>query len=152
MDLLAVAVADDGAVYICNSSPNSSGGRNGDTNKMFRLYRWADSGSNTLPALVFLGDPSGQSSAVNERWGDAMTVQGSGTNTLVFLNSQDGTYGAVLSPTNSAMTWFTNAWFFDSSGAGSLGRSVQFGPTNTVYEKRKGVAFELFGLQLHQSD
>jgi hypothetical protein len=45
-------------------------------------------------------------------------------------------YGAVLRPTNSTLAGFTNFWFFDSAGSGVIGRSVQFGPTNTVYEKR----------------
>ena len=39
------------------------------------------------------------------------------------------------------MTQFTNYWFADAAGAGTIGRSVQFGTaTNTVFEKRKGSA------------
>jgi hypothetical protein len=43
-----------------------------------------------------------------------------------------------LRPTNSTLTGFTNFPVIDVAGAGSIGRSIQFGPTNTVFEKRKG--------------
>ena len=138
IDLLAAAVADDGALYICNESPNASGGSTGDTTKMFRLYRWANSGPSTTPVSVFQGDPSGQPVGVNERWGDVMAARGSGTNTELLLNSYSGHYGAVLKPAGSSMTQFTNYWFSDSGGSGSIGRSVQFGSGNTAFEKRKG--------------
>jgi hypothetical protein len=138
IDLLAAAVADDGAVYICNETPNASGGASGETTKMLHVYRWANSGPNTTPIVVYRGDPSGVPPGTNERWGDVMTVRGSGTNTELFLNSKDGLYGAVLRPTNSAMAYFTNYWSYGSAGDGSIGRSVQFGATNTVLEKRKG--------------
>ena len=141
IDLLAAVVADDGAVYICNETPNASGGASGDTTKMFRLYRWANSGPNTTPVSVFQGDPSGQPVGVNERWGDVMAARGSGTNTELFLNSYSGRYGAVLKPADSSMTRFTNYWFNDSAGSGTIGRSVQFGSGSTVFEKRKGTNF-----------
>ncbi len=67
-----------------------------------------------------------------------MTVRGAGTNTEILVNSQSGTYGAVLKPTDASLNSFTNFFFNDSGGGGSIGRSVQFGPTNSVYEKRKG--------------
>jgi hypothetical protein len=35
------------------------------------------------------------------------------------------------------MTHFTSYFFNDSGGAGYIGRSIQSGPTNTVFEKRK---------------
>jgi hypothetical protein len=69
-----------------------------------------------------------------------MTVRGSGLGTEVFLNSFDGTYGAILKPTDATLNTFTNFPFGDVSGGGSIGRSVQFGSTNLVFEKRKGSA------------
>jgi hypothetical protein len=105
---------------------------------MFHIYRWTNTAASTPPVLVFQGDPSAQPPGVNERWGDVLTVRGSGTNTEIFVNSQSGTYGAVLKPTDASLNNFTNLWFLESSGGGSIGRSIQFGPTNTVYEKRKG--------------
>ena len=138
LDLCAVAVADDGAVYICSETPNASGGGFADTTKMLHVFRWADSGPNTTNMLVYEGDPSGQPSSVDLRWGDVMAARGSGTNTQLILNSYDGAYAAVLVPTDGTMTQFTNFWFADTSGGGSIGRSIQFGVTNSVFEKRKG--------------
>src|SRR5205085_4845874 len=88
--------------------------------------------------VVFEGDPSTQLPGINLRWGDVLTARGSGLNTELFLNSFDGTFGAILKPKDATLASFTNFWFFDSGGGGSIGRSVQFGATNTVFEKRKG--------------
>lgn len=138
IDLVGAAAADDGSIYIGNESPNASGGTAVDTTKMFHVYRWANTDPSTAPVVVFQGDPSMQPPGINERWGDVLTVRGSGTNTEIFVNSQSGTYGAVMKPTDATLNNFTNYWFLESSGGGSIGRSVQFGPTNTVFEKRKG--------------
>jgi hypothetical protein len=140
IDLVGAAAADDGSIYICSESPNASGGSVGDTTKMFHLFRWSNSAASTLPTLVYEGDPSSQIVGVNLRWGDVLACRGAGANTELILNSQDGVYGALLRPTDATLTTFTNFGFFDSAGGGSIGRSIQFGPTNTVYEKRKGVS------------
>lgn len=141
VDLTCAAVADDGAVYICNLSPNASGGASFDPTKMFRVYRWADSGATTAPTNVFAGDPAGQTS--NYRWGDAMSVHGSGTNTQILLDANQGTFGAVLIPTDDTLTSFTNYWWAGGPGAGSIGRSLQFYTNNSILEKRKGAALKL---------
>ena len=141
-DLDAVAVADDGAVYICNLTPNASGGSGFDPTKMFRLYRWADSGSNTAPVCVFVGDPAGQTA--NYRWGDAMAVRGSGTNTQVLLDSNDGSLGAMLVPTDSTLLSFTNLWW-SILPVNGIGRSLQFGTNNSTYGKRYGTPLRLSG-------
>jgi hypothetical protein len=138
IDLVGAAAAEDGSLYICNESPNASGGAAIDATKMFHVYRWANTAPTTQPVMVFQGDPSAQPPGINERWGDVLTVRGGGTNTEIFVNSQSGTYGAVLKPLDASLNNFTNYWFIDASGGGSIGRSIQFGPTNTVLEKRKG--------------
>ena len=140
IDLLGAAAADDGAIYICSESPNASGGGAGDSTKMFRVYRWANTDPSTAPVNVFTGDPSSQAAGLNFRWGDVLTARGSGTNTELFLNSLDGSYGAVLKPTDGTLNTFANYWFTDAAGGGSMGRSVQFGTNSTVFEKRKGAA------------
>jgi hypothetical protein len=140
IDLVGAAASDDGSIYICNQSPNASGGASLDPSKMFRLYRWSNSAPSTLPITVFFGDPSGQGAGNPLRWGDVLTCRGSGTNTEIFLNSFDGSYGAVLKPTDANLTNFVSYFFSDVGGGGSIGRSVQFGPGSTVYEKRKGTA------------
>lgn len=140
IDLLAVAVADDGAIYISNESPNASGGQSGDETKLLHIYRWSNSSPTTVPTVVYEGDPSGAPAGINNRWGDVLVARGSGTNTELALNSVDGAYGAVLKPTDATLATFTNYWFFDSSGGGSIGRSIQFGTNNTILEKRKSTA------------
>src|ERR1043165_7809263 len=105
---------------------------------MMRVYRWANTDPSTVPVQVFAGDPASQSAGLNFRWGDVLTARGSGTNTELFLNSFDGTLGAVLKPTDATLNTFTNYWFTDVAGGGSSGRSVEVGTSNTVFEKRKG--------------
>ena len=140
IDLLAVAVADDGAIYISSESPNASGGQSDDSTKLLHIYRWADSAPTTVPTIIYQGDPSGAPAGINNRWGDVLTARGSGTNTELALNSVDGAYGTVLKPIDATFAAFTNYWFFDSSGGGSIGRSIQFGSNNIILEKRKGAA------------
>lgn len=138
IDLVAVGVAEDGAIYICSETPNASGGQFADPSKMLHVYRWANSASNTIPTLIYQGDPSGQPAGINQRVGDVMSVRGAGTNTQLILNTFDGAFGGILKPIDSSMSAFTNFWFTDSGGGGSIGRSIQFGTNETVFEKRKG--------------
>jgi hypothetical protein len=140
IDLVGAAATDDGNIYVCNESPNASGGSAQDPSKMFHVYRWTNSGPSTTPVMVYQGDPSFQPAGINERWGDSMTVRGTGMNTEIYLNTQSGSFGAVLKPVDASLNSFTNYWFNGSGGGGSIGRSIQFGPTNSVYEKRKGTA------------
>jgi hypothetical protein len=143
IDLVGAAASDDGNIYICNTSPNASGGQNVDLTKMWHLYRWTNSDSATPAVPVFVGDPASLSAGNNERWGDSMCARGSGTNTEIFLNSQSGAYGAVLKPIDASLNSFTNYWFLDSASGGSIGRSVQFATGSQVYEKRKGSSLVL---------
>jgi hypothetical protein len=140
IDLVGAAFGDDGALYVASESPNASGGTSADTNKMLQVYRWTNIVSTTRPVSVYHGDPANQSPGINLRWGDVITARGVGTGTELFLNSFDGTYGALLRPTDATLNTFTNFFFNDSGGGGSIGRSVQFGTGNTLYEKRKGSA------------
>jgi hypothetical protein len=56
------------------------------------------------------------------------------------MNSWEGNYGAILHPTDGTLNTFTNGFFNDIAGGGTIGRTVQFGPGNTVFEKRRGNA------------
>ena len=139
--LVAIDVADDGAVYACNASPNASGGTSApNTNKLFRVYRWANSESNTLPVQIFEGDPAAQTS--NFRWGDALDARGSGPNTQILLDNQNSTarFMAILQPTDSTMSVFASVSFFQDTttqfGA-SIGRSLEFGSGDIIWQKRR---------------
>lgn len=150
--LVGIGVADDGAIYACNESPDACGcGPNGTADSLFRVYRWADGDSNTLPVQIFVGDPASATSPV--RWGDTLTVRGSGTNTEILLDSQLGNYAAVLKPADASMTTFTNAFMVvpsqNAAGFGStIGRSLQFGGANTLWQKRMGTPLRLSSYNL----
>src|SRR5205807_374977 len=137
--LVAISVADDGAIYACNESPNAGGGATFATNKLFRVYRWANSDSNTLPAEIFNGDPAAQSS--NFRWGDVLSARGSGLNTQLLLDNQNSTarYMAILRPSDASMTSFPSQFYFQDTTlipGTTIGRSLQFGVGNTIWQKR----------------
>jgi hypothetical protein len=150
--LVGIGVADDGAIYACNEVPDACGcGPNGTPDSLFRVYRWADGDTNTLPVQIFVGDPAGATSPV--RWGDTLTVRGSGLNTEILLDSQLGNYAAVLKPADPSMSTFTNAFMVVPSQSApsfgsTIGRSLQFGSTNTLWQKRMGTPLRLSSYDL----
>jgi hypothetical protein len=144
--LNCVAAADDGAIYACSTSTGTA-----TTNaNSFRIYRWANSDPNTTPVLVRSGDPVGTN---NVRWGDALCVRGSGTNTMLATDGGNngggaGTNAAVFAPTDDTLNTFTSLSngflrLYNNGLGASIGRSIQFGPTNTILQKRKAVGLEL---------
>lgn len=140
--LSMIGVADDGAIY----AGNVSMANNTTTNAEFHLYRWADSSSNTVPVLVYSGEPANAGLTTSLRWGDVMHVRGSGINTEVILDNQRGSTlsaAVVFSPTDGTMTTFTNQPFIHNYGTMAIGRSIQFGATNTVWQKGFGNSLKL---------
>jgi gamma-glutamyltranspeptidase len=144
--LVGIAVADDGAIYACNMAPDASGVAGTDPTSLFRMYRWANGGGNTIPTLIFSGDPTGTTSPL--RWGDNLTVRGTGTNTqilvdMTYFGATAGTNGfaAVLSPSNAFMTNFVARWFTTTNFATTVGRSLEFeGTNNAIWQKAAGAA------------
>ena len=127
--LLMMCAADDGALYAANMS-NSGGGV-----AVFKVYRWANSASSTVPVLVYSGEPAGRTDSV--RWGDSMHIRGTGTNTQIIIDAYGTNLCAMLSPTNGNMnTWASVAATQEYYGV-SIGRSLQFGSGNTIWQKRK---------------
>ncbi|EEF60399.1 immunoglobulin domain-containing protein [Pedosphaera parvula] len=151
LGLDAIGVADDGAIYACNETPNAYGGSPADPAKVFRLYRWANGDSNTVPVQIFMGDPASQSSTF--RWGDVMSVRGSGINTQIILDNNDAAqrYVAVLTPTDSTMTNWTAQYFLQPTVGTPIGRSLEFGPGSTFYQKRKGFGLVQSSFDLTQA-
>ncbi|MBI2946816.1 MAG: immunoglobulin domain-containing protein [Verrucomicrobia bacterium] len=139
-----IDVADDGAIYASNMTADACGCANPDG--IFRVYRWANSNPNTVPVEIFQGEPSGQ--AISLRWGDVLDARGKGTDTQLLLDNNQGSHAAILSPTSPAMTTFTPVAFPHSSGSGSIGRSLEFGSGDTMWQKRKSGAlhFSTFDL------
>jgi gamma-glutamyltranspeptidase/glutathione hydrolase len=139
--LVGISVADDGAIYACNTAPDAAGSGGTDPTSFFRLYRWANAGSNTSPSLIFTGDPSGTNSPL--RWGDNLAVRGAGTTTqilldMTFFGATPGTHGfaAILSPVNAFMTNFSSRWFMTTNFASTVGRSLEFDlANNAIWQK-----------------
>ena len=76
----AIGVAEDGAIYACNV----------DTAGIWKLYRWADSGSRSVPTLSFCPvTPSCPAVARALRFGDEMSVRGSGINTEILIDNRN---------------------------------------------------------------
>jgi hypothetical protein len=145
LNLCAIAAAEDGNIYACNEVPNGGGGLFYSDTKLFRVYRWTNSDPATVPLLIFAGDPAGQTN-INLRWGDVMTVRGSGTNTEILFDDQaQGFYAGVLKPTDDTLNTFTNFPLVITTGPGSIGRSIQFQTGTNFWQKRKGLGLFLTG-------
>jgi regulation of enolase protein 1 (concanavalin A-like superfamily) len=90
-DVNAIAVADDGAIYVANLAIGPSA---------FRVYRWANDQPTTTPILVYNGVP-----LAGARLGDSLAVIGQGTSTLLAggFNSAPAVSGnngyAIIDPT-----------------------------------------------------
>ncbi|MGI8967171.1 MAG: immunoglobulin domain-containing protein, partial [Limisphaerales bacterium] len=140
LDLTQIAAGADGSIYACNEVPNGGGGIIAPSDsKKFRVYRWLNSSPDTLPVQIFAGDPAGQTN-INLRWGDVMTVRGTGTNTEILLDDVLGSYAGILKPIDATLTIFTNIPITTPTGGGSIGRSIQFqSVTGTnFWQKKKG--------------
>lgn len=136
--LLQMGVADDGAIYAANQVNTSGTG----VNAIYRLYRWENSAPGTPSVAIFSGRllPAPDTT----RWGDTMHVRGSGIDTQIILDNNQGTRMAILTPTNSDLnlpwiaTSVTNLYGPGVLNAnGNIGRSLQFGTSNTFWQKRK---------------
>ncbi|PWU11692.1 MAG: hypothetical protein C5B50_22870 [Verrucomicrobia bacterium] len=127
--LTCVTVAEDGAIYACNVTT---------TNGVI-IYKWANDSSTTDPQIVYNAANPGSPS--NSRWGDALWSRGAGPATQLLLDSFFHTNILVLSATDAYATNFTaapytNAYTGGTSGL-AIGRSIQFGPTNTWFVKKR---------------
>ncbi|HOX56394.1 MAG TPA: immunoglobulin domain-containing protein [Candidatus Paceibacterota bacterium] len=122
--LLMVGAADDGAVYAGNLTT-------GGTSTAFKLYRWANDNSNTVPTVAYSGDPGAGN---NQRWGDTMDVRGAGTNTQVIVASRNGNVVAVLSTANGT-TFTSKLVTVADAPTGAFGLGLAFGAGNTFWGK-----------------
>lgn len=122
--LLLSGAAEDGAVYAGNLTTAGS-------TTAFKLYRWANDNSNTVPTLAYSGDPGAGN---NQRWGDTMDVRGSGTGTQIILASRSGNVVALFTTANG--TTFTPQLITvaDAPG-GAFGLGLAFGEGNTFWGK-----------------
>ncbi len=137
-----VGVADDGVIYACNLIVGSS--TVPPPAGAFKIYRWADEGAATVPSIAFSGDPSGTTgdppvSVANLRWGDTMSVRGSGIDTQILVGSGST---AVCIFTTSDGTTFT-PHFIDAMLETGGSKGISFGTGDTFYSKANGGAKKL---------
>ncbi len=133
--LSSIAVSGDGSVYAGNLDSTAGG-----ISAIYNLYRWTNSGPTTPPVLVFSGEPAGQSGSL--RWGDVLDARGSGTNTEIVIDGQNNTnvnlpsFAVIFKPSDTTLNVFTNAPMIEPGGNTPLGRSLQFGSSTNIYQKR----------------
>jgi len=122
--LLLVGVADDGVVYAGNMTTA------GNTTA-FKLYRWANDSSSTVPTVAYAGDPG---AGINLRWGDTLDVRGSGTNTQVIIGALKTNRVAVLTTANG--TTFTSQFItLTDAPTNAVGLGLAFGAGDTFWCK-----------------
>jgi hypothetical protein len=140
--LLAMAVAEDGALYAADMSELA-----GSADRTYNLYRWANSDPNTAPVLIYSGDP-GAGITDRLRWGDTLDVRGAGTGTEILTDANSATFAAIFKPTDETMAAFAPITFPIGAVAGTIGRSLQYGPGDTFWQKRKGARLQLSSFDL----
>lgn len=141
-----IAVAEDGAVYVCNVTSTST------SIIGFVLYRYSsETNADSFQTYVFAGDPGNglaTSAQSNGRWGDTMTVRGSGIDTQILIASQ-GTLAAILRPADESMTSFTATTLSTDASSGSMADSLSFGAGDTFWAKANGFALRHLAFDLN---
>lgn len=122
--LLMVGAADDGAVYAGNLTTTGS-------TVACQLYRWANDSADTVPVLVYTGDPGAGN---NQRWGDTMDVRGTGANTQIILASRAGNVVAIFTTTDG-ITFTPTLVTVPEAPNGAFGLGIAFGAGNTFWGK-----------------
>lgn len=131
-----IGVADDGMVYVGNATVNA-----GLATSPYVLSQWADDASNTPGYTVFQGDPGYNTPAAGLRWGDNITVRGSGAGTQILAAPGSGTNVNYVCLFTEAGTGAFNPNMIDITNVppstnGFARFGIAFGPgTNTFWAK-----------------
>lgn len=139
-----IRAASDGAVYAANLTTAAAAGA-----LAYRVYRWADDNSATVPTLSFSGDP-GFGVAPGLRWGDNLALRGAGNDTQILLASATGTNVALLTTSDGGLSFTPQIIPINGvpSGFGQYG--LTFGPsTNTFWAKTGGTNLYLVTFDLN---
>ena len=121
-----IGVADDGIMYSCNLSLTGPG---------FDIIQWTSlsvgaSGS----GYAFGGSTGADPSGTGDRWGDTMSVRGSGVNTEIIIGSYNGTSAVVFDTTDGA-TFTPHVISVTGAPLGFSGLGIAFGAGNTFWAK-----------------
>ncbi len=135
-----VGAADDGVVFACNLATSLG---------TVRIYRWADSQTETPIAVAYSGDPLAEIASPGTgqdiRFGDNFAVRGSGPNTQLLQTARNGKY-IILYTTEDGVTFTNKTFVSPSTIAGKIGLSVTFGEGNTIWAKLNGNELQRIGL------
>ncbi len=126
-----IRAANDGAVYAANLTTAAN-------TTAYRVYRWADDNSATVPTLSFIGDP-GFGVAPGLRWGDNLALRGAGNDTQILLASATGTNVALLTTTDGGLSFTSQIIPISGVATNFAQYGLTFGPgTNTFWAKNRG--------------
>ena len=126
-----IRAANDGAVYAANLTTAAN-------TTAYRVYRWSDDNSATVPTLSFSGDP-GFGVAPGLRWGDNLALRGAGNDTQILLSSATGTNVALLTTTDGGLSFTSQIIPVSGVESGFAQYGLSFGPgTNTFWAKNRG--------------
>jgi len=121
-----IGVADDGAVYGANLTTDSG-------SSAFIVYRWDNDSPETVPVVVYIGDPSnGSSRTEDRRFGDSFDVRGSGDTTQILAGSRNGNIASIIFPNADPLLAAATAIVSDGPD-GEFGLGVAFGSGNSIY-------------------
>ena len=136
-------VSDDGVIYVGNLSTSADFPN-------FKLYRFADDSEETLPEVVYEGDPGAidEFNTSGQRWGDTMDVRGSGNDTQILLGGRSGTRAAILTTDDEGATFTATEIDVTGINAADIGLGVAFGEGDTFWGTAAGrpiyhIAFDL---------
>ncbi len=132
-----IGITDDGVIYVGNLTTDATGG-----NGPFKLYRWAD--ETAQPVLVYQGDPSDADAvANNRRFGDSLTLRGTGTITEILLGTLDKNV-ALLTTTDGVN--FTASKIVTDGAAGDTRWGLAWGAGDTFWAKQASGNLKQFTL------
>jgi len=94
-----IEATSDGVIYATNLILQTGA----DT--VFKIYRWANDSSTTIPTVAFSGRPLDK----NGRFGDAFDVAGTGTGTVIYVGGNNTNTDSVMVFTTIDGVTFTNS-------------------------------------------
>ena len=130
-----LGVADDGVVYAANLT---TGAGETDANS-FRIYRWENDSSNSVPVEVYRGAP-----VAGRRFGDSFDVRGAGNDTQILLgNNKSGAVEAdnitvIMTTADGGLSWTPNVITTPGVDDDYFRLGVGFGSSNTFWGKVTG--------------
>ena len=131
-----IGVADDGALYAANLAGVSGSG-------LYSIVTWSPGWTVGSGAIGYAygggsgGDPGNGS---GERWGDTMTVRGSGINTEILIGGYSST-NVVLFTTTDGSSFTPNLLAVTNVPGGFSGQGIAFGDGDSFYTKSPGYLF-----------